>query len=109
MPVEIKRYRGSKEYARAEVAIEIAGERVDPTEYDVDMAFTRSGEPESGDWTAAEWEAVDITTNPPTYRCRILTGPSTTWNLKTGRWLVWIRIASVPELVVVSPGAIVVK
>jgi len=79
---------------------------VDPTSDTVQMAFV-NGEPTSGDWKTATWEA-DSSTNPTTYYARCLVGPGGTVTLSDGDYQVWVKITDSPEVPVLKAGRLVV-
>jgi len=62
----------------------------DPTTLPIDVALTaRFVEPDTGDWTAAEW--VNTTT------ARILTGAGGTLTPAAGTYDIWVRITGAVE------------
>ena len=79
-----------------------APDGADPTTAVVEMAFKVSGEPEAGDWNAAEWEP-----GGPPYRIRCLVGPGGEV-LADGTYSIWIRIQAAPEDIKRRAGVLVV-
>lgn len=70
------------------------------------MDDVTSAEPGGGDWNAGEWETDS---GPPiVYYARILIGPGGGLVLADGKYDVWIRITSAPELPVRHVGRLTI-
>ena len=79
----------------------------DPTGGDApEFAFTASGEPSS--WTAGTWGAWDATRSRAVALSPTLPGSGAAVTLAEGRWTVWVRFDVGGEIVVESPGVVVV-
>lgn len=98
----------SNEYIRVQVSATESGAVVDPTGTAPDFAFmddTASAEPGGGDWNAGNWETD---AGPPIiYYARILVG-SAGQVVAEGKWDVWIRITSSPEIPVRHIGRLTI-
>lgn len=99
----------TKEYLRIAVEAEASGLPVDPTGNAVEFAFMDdvvSAEPGGGDWNVGDWETD---AGPPIiYYARILIGPGGGVVLTDGKFDVWIKITSSPELPVRHIGRLTI-
>ena len=101
-------WAGSLEYVRVPVAARIAGQLVDPTGLVVQLAFVPPGiTPQAGDLVTGSWE-TDTSTRPTTYRARALVGPGGA-ALPRGRYTVWVKVTSDPELPLRPAGQLRVR
>lgn len=92
----------STEYVNVQVTAELGGTSIDPTGLTVQMAFTSPGVgPVSGDWKSATWVA---NTTTPGHFAQCLVGPSGGASLAAGKYDVWVKIASSPEVPVKPAG-----
>lgn len=97
----------SKTYVFVEIHATESGALVNPSALPVEMAFPlQAVAPVSGDWKTASWEVVAGT--PVQYRARCTVGPSGTVTLAAGRYDIWVRITTSPEVPVLRGGVLVV-
>ncbi len=94
----------SLEYVRVAVSAVASGAAVDPTSGTAQMAFMATeAAPGALDWKTATWE-TDATTTPDTYYVRCLVGTSGDATLTAGTYVVWVKVANVPETPVLRGG-----
>lgn len=93
----------STEYVKVPVKVKEEGVEIDPTAYDVEMAFVEDGEPEPADWEDAGWETAGTK-----YLARCLVGPAGVI-LPDGTYVIWVRVTSTPEIPVKRAGTLVVE
>lgn len=100
----------TKEYIRVEVEATDSGVQVDPTGTPPEFSFEDfDTDPEPTAWTAGEWETVVKGTNT-TYYARILVGTTgATVVLVDGKYYVWLKVTSSPEVPVRKVGSLNVE
>jgi hypothetical protein len=96
------------EYVRVPVRVREEGVFVDPTDEDVELAYTVFAnpptEPEESDWVAGSWE-----TDNGRYFARVLTGPEDgDVDPGDGTWHLWVRVMRDPETPVRLSGTVVI-
>ena len=80
----------------------------DPTGGDApEFAFTLSGEPSS--WTSGTWGTWDAGRSQAVALSPTLPAATAAVELVEGRWTVWVRFDVGGEIVVESPGVVVVS
>lgn len=86
---------GSLDYVRAAVVLDRDGAAIDPTSpaLAVEMAFPYAGQP-AQTWLEAGWESD----GRGGWRARCLVGTGGTAELSAGRYDVWVRVTSSPEV-----------
>jgi len=97
----------SKVYVHVPVRDAIDG--ADPTADTVEMAFTASGNPTSGDWKAATWHTDASDPARPVHYARCLVGPAGTVTLAPGTYRIWVRVTDTPEVPVLESSRLVVS
>lgn len=101
---EIRLSALSLEYVLAQVRIKVGGVVIDPTDYEVEMAFPAPRvDPVVLDWAAADWETVGSR-----YFARCLVGPGGTITKAKGRYDVWAKVTANPEIPARRVGRLVV-
>lgn len=102
-PLTIRLSSLSLEYVKVPVVATEDGGEIDPTAYDVEMAFMPEGEPEEADWASGDWETAGTR-----YLARCLVGP-TGVILADGTYNIWLRITGSPEVPVKRVGTLVIE
>lgn len=106
MPVTLSSL--SKEYIRVKVEATNAGQPVDPTGTAPSFAlvdFATDAEPSS--WDTGTWETD---TGPPEiYYARLLVGPAGDVTPSDGKYHIWLKITSAPEVPVRRVGVLTVE
>jgi hypothetical protein len=74
--------------------------------YGVDVAFVRAGDPQTGDWQPATWEAA--ATSDGYYLAKVKVGPAGAVTLDDGAWNVYIRLTTGDQQPVVRAGTVLV-
>lgn len=78
-----------------------------PSEDTVQMAFTRTGNPGSGDWNDASWaDQGNLPTTQAIAQC--LVGPAGTVTLPVGTYKIWVRLLDSPEVPVLPAGTLAI-
>jgi hypothetical protein len=93
----------SLDYVGAPVAAQDATGVVDPSSLQVELSYVAAGNPVT--WVSGTWERID-----GRYWAVALVGPGSTFGaLAPGRYSVWVKVTSSPEVPVLkSPNQITV-
>lgn len=102
---KLYRVHGSTEYLRVSVTARDDQGYMDPSDYPVAVAFTRSVEPQpDATWHPATWVVQGSTSY-----ARILVGPEGGVDLDPSDWVVWVKVTTTLEEPVLRAGWLILE